>query len=66
VPLHHKAGCIRKKRLSLTANESIRYQLKTPCRNGTTHVIFEPLDFIARLAAMVPKPRVNLTRYHNV
>jgi hypothetical protein len=29
-------------------------------------VIFEPLDFIARLAALVPPPRVNLTRYHGV
>jgi hypothetical protein len=28
------------------------------------HVIFEPLDFIGRLAALVPKPRVDLTRYH--
>jgi hypothetical protein len=28
--------------------------------------IFEPLDFIARLAALVPKPRVNLTRFHGV
>jgi len=34
--------------------------------DGTTHVIFEPLDFIARLAALVPKPRVNLTRFHGV
>ena len=24
------------------------------------------VDFIARLAALVPKPRVNLTRYHGV
>jgi hypothetical protein len=24
------------------------------------------LDFISRLAALVPKPRVNLTRYHGV
>jgi len=29
-------------------------------------VIFEPLDFIARLAALVLKPRVNLTRFHGV
>jgi hypothetical protein len=28
--------------------------------------IIEPLDFIARLAALVPKPRVNLTRFHGV
>jgi len=31
-----------------------------------THVIFEPLDFIARLAALVPKPRFHLTRFHGV
>ena len=44
----------------------MRYQLKTPYRDGTTHVLFEPLDFLARLAALVPKPRVNLIRYHGV
>ena len=54
------------KRLSLTPNGNIRYQLKTTYRDGTTHVIFEPLDFIARLAALVPRPRVNLTRFHGV
>ena len=41
-------------------------QLKTPYKDGTTHVIFEPLDFIARLAALVPKPSANLTRFHGV
>jgi hypothetical protein len=35
-------------------------------RDGTTHVIFEPADFIARLVALVPKPRAHLTRYHGV
>jgi len=45
---------------------NIRYQLKTPYRDGTTHVIFEPLDFIAKLVALIPKPRVNLTRFHGV
>jgi hypothetical protein len=44
----------------------IRYALKTPYRDGTTHVLFEPLDFLARLAALVPNPGVNLTRYHGV
>lgn len=57
---------VSEKRLSLTPNGNIRYQLKTPYRDGTTHVIFEPMDFIARLAALVPKPRVNLTRFHGV
>ena len=51
-------------RLSLTAQGLIHYRLKTPYRDGTTHGVFEPLDFMARLAALVPNPRVNLTRYH--
>ena len=54
------------KRLSMTRNGRVRYELKTPWHNGTTHVIFEPLDFISRLVALVPKPRVNLTRFHGV
>jgi len=54
------------KRLSMTRNGQVRYELKTPWRNGTTHVIFEPLDFISRLVALVPKPRINLTRFHGV
>jgi hypothetical protein len=57
---------VSEKRLSRTPNGNIRYQLKTPYRDGTTHMIFEPLDFIARLAALVPRPRVNLTRFHGV
>ena len=43
---------------------NVRYQLNTPCRDGTTHVVLEPLDFMTRLAALVPRPQVNLTRYH--
>ena len=57
---------VSEKRLSLTDNGKVRYELKTPYRDGTTQVIFEPLDFIARLVALVPKPRVNLTRFHGV
>ncbi len=57
---------VSEKRLSLTSNGNIRYQLKTQYRDGTTHVIFKRLDFIARLAVLVPKPRVNLTRFHGV
>jgi hypothetical protein len=53
-------------RLSLTEGGRVRLALKTPYRDGTTHVIFEPEDFMARLVALVPKPRANLTRYHGV
>lgn len=29
---------------------------KKVIRDGTTHVLFQPLNFIARLAALIPKP----------
>ena len=57
---------VSEKRPSLTSSGGIRYQLKTPYNDGTTHVIFEPLDFIAKLAALAPNSRVNLTRFHGV
>ena len=53
-------------RLALTASGQLCYTLKTPCRDGTTHIVLEPLDFMARLAALVPPPRMHLTRYHGV
>jgi ribosomal protein S27E len=53
-------------RLSLSSTGKVVYTLKTPYRDGTTQVAFDPVDFMARLAALVPKPRVNLTRYHGV
>ena len=59
-------SAVSEKWLSLTALGNIRYQLKTPYNDGTTHVIFEPLDFIGKLAALAPKPRVNLTRLHGI
>jgi hypothetical protein len=49
------------KRLSLTQHGKLCYELKTPYSDGTTHILFESLDFMSRLAALVPKPRVNLS-----
>ena len=53
-------------RLSVTDEGKLRYALKHPYSNGTTHFLFEPLDLLAKLAALLPRPRVNLTRYHSV
>jgi ribosomal protein S27E len=45
---------IAEQRLSLTPNGNVRYQLKTPYRDGTTHVIFEPLDLMAHILVRHP------------
>ena len=47
-------SAVSEKRLSLTANGQVRYQLKTPYRDGTTHVIFEPLDFMTHIRVRHP------------
>jgi hypothetical protein len=44
----------------------ILYRLRHRWRDGTTHVVFEPLDLVGRLAALVPPPRANTVRYHGV
>ena len=44
----------------------MQYQLKRPFSNGTTHVVFAPLDFLSKLAALIPRPRHHLVRYHGV
>src|SRR5271154_4458674 len=47
---------VASERLALTASGQVRYTLKTPYRDGTTHIVLEPLDLMARLAALVPTP----------
>ena len=44
----------------------VAVQLRRPWADGTTHLVFEPRAFLARLAVLVPRPRVNLVRYHGV
>jgi hypothetical protein len=41
-------------------------KLKTPWRDGTTHLMMSPLEFMQRLAALVPRPRLHLIRLHGV
>jgi hypothetical protein len=50
-------------RLTTNIDGKVSYELKHPFRDGTTHILFTPQDFLARLAALVPRPRANLTRY---
>ncbi len=41
-------------------------QLKSPYHDGTTHVVMSPLELMQRLAALVPRPRLHLIRFHGV
>ena len=53
-------------RLSELPDGRIALRLKTPWSDGSTHVVYEPLDLIAKLAALIPRPYKNLVLYHGV
>ena len=53
-------------KVSLDDEGRVVYALRRRWRDGTSAVVFEPLDFIARLAALVPRPRAHLLTYHGV
>jgi hypothetical protein len=53
-------------RLSELGDGRLLYRLKRPWRDGTSAVIFERQDFMAKLAVLVPAPRAHLIRYHGL
>ena len=53
-------------RVQLNAAGQVELELKTPWRDGTTHLVMSPLEFMQRLAALVPRPRLHLIRFHGV
>lgn len=57
---------IAQERLQLLDDGRIRYDLKHVWKNGTKAIVLSPLDFIARLCALVPPPYFHLTRLHGL
>jgi hypothetical protein len=53
-------------RLRRTGDGRIRLTLKTPWADGTRHLLFEPVEFLEKLAALIPRSHVNLVLYHGV
>ena len=43
-------------RVQTNAAGQVVLKLKTPWRDGTTHLVMSPLEFMQRLAALVPRP----------
>ncbi len=57
---------IANERLKRNSAGDVVLQLKSPYRDGTTHIVMSPLEFMQRLAALVPRHRLNLIRFHGV
>jgi hypothetical protein len=77
VAAHDRAGLARllrygarppfaHQRLERLPNGNISYRLPKPFYTGQTHVVLPPLDFLGRLAALIPPRRMHTIRYHGL
>ncbi|MBZ5495078.1 MAG: transposase [Acidobacteriia bacterium] len=66
LPRYAGRPAVATERLSLLPDGRLLYHLKRRWRDGTTHVIFEPLELLRKLAALVPPPRFHLVRYSGI
>ena len=63
---HELRPAIATARLSELPDGRIAYDLRHPWSDGTTRVVFEPLSFLEKLAALIPPPGAHLVTYHGV
>jgi hypothetical protein len=53
-------------RLHLTADGQVVLDLRHRWADETTQLLFEPVELLERLAALTPRPRINLLLYYGV
>src|SRR5207245_3886218 len=57
---------LAQERLRLRSDGCVALELKMAWRDDTRELVFEPLEFLERLAAMTPRPETNLLICHGV
>jgi len=57
---------IAQERLSRMPDGRVLLTLKTEWSDGTTALLFDPIELLERLAALTPRPRINLVLHHGV
>ena len=50
----------------MTTDGQVLLQLRHRWSDGTTHLVFDPLELLERLAVIAPRPRINLILYHGI
>jgi hypothetical protein len=50
--------------LEILPDGKVCLALRRPWRDGTCAILFSPVELIEKLAALVPRPRINLLIYH--
>jgi hypothetical protein len=53
-------------RLTESSGGQLLFELPPPRRDGSTHLLLDPLELIEKLSVLIPPPRVPLLRFHGV
>lgn len=53
-------------RIHWTGDGQVLVDLRHRWADGTTHLVFDPIELMERLAALTPRPRINLVLYYGV
>jgi hypothetical protein len=59
-------GALALERMARTEDGRVSYRMKRPLPDGTLHLVLPPVEFLRRVAALVPPPGSNLMRFHGV
>ncbi len=57
---------IGEERLSVNQKGQVVYKLKKAYDDDTTYIMMEPIELLEKLSAIIPRPRVHLTRFHGI
>ena len=60
------APALSNERWSINGKGQIVLKLKTRWKDGASQIVKEPMEFMRRLAALAPFPRLRFTRFHGV
>jgi hypothetical protein len=54
------------KRLERLADGRLLYRFKRAWRDGTTHIVLDPVEMLRKLTALIPAPRAHVVRYAGI
>ena len=57
---------LAQERIELLPDGRVGLTLARPWADGTQALVFTPVEFLEKLAVLIPKPRVNLLLYHGI
>lgn len=63
---HTTRPALSDERVQINIAGQVELKLKTPWRDRTAHLAKSPLEFMQQLAALIPRPRPHLLRFHGV